>query len=151
MIDDQTVKTESSVQLRRVFNTSLSRLYAAWTEPALMNQWFHPGQNMVSQCGVELWVGGRYRIAMHPPEGAPYIVGGTYRKIIPGEKLVFTWRWAEAEGEGEMLITLEFNAVSDNKTELILTHSQFPNKEERDSHTIGWQGCFDNLALALVG
>lgn len=151
MIAYQAVKTDTSVRLRRVFNAPVARVYSAWTNPAMMNEWFHPGRQVTSQCEVDLRVGGRYRIAMHPPQGEPYVVGGTYQEIIPDEKLVFTWRWAQADGEGEMLITLEFNELSPNETEVVLTHSQFPNQEERDSHEMGWVSCFDNLELALVG
>jgi uncharacterized protein YndB with AHSA1/START domain len=63
--------------------------------------------------------------------------------------LVFTWRWQAEEPTAEMLITLIFREVNDAETELTLLHERFPNEEERDSHQIGWEGTFEQLAATV--
>ncbi len=93
-------------------------------------------------------MGGKYRIAMKPPEGDVFHLKGTYREIKPPERVVFTFQW---EGKGlkeEMLVTLEFHEKGD-ATELVLVHELFPDAEARDNHSQGWNGLFDSLAETL--
>lgn len=148
-MEAELVKRDTSLEMKRAFAVPLSLLYQAWTDPAMMNGWFHPNPQLTSVCIVDLRVGGRYEVQMHPPQGDPYIVAGVYREIIPDEKLVFTWQWQGDEEAVEMLITLMFRAVSDMRSELTLRHERFPNEEERDSHQTGWDGTFDQLAAVL--
>ena len=148
-MEAQLVKSETSLKMKRTFQAPLARLYQAWIEPEMMNKWFHPSEDMTSVCSVDLRIGGRYEIQMNSPKGTSFKVGGVYREIIPEKKLVFTWRWLAAESEEEMLITLHFREVDEETSELTLVHEQFPNLEERDSHAGGWEGTFEQLAIAL--
>ncbi len=147
-MEAQIVKSETSLEVRRVFQAPVAEVYRAWVEPEMLDAWFHPDPRMRSVCSVDLRVGGRYEIQMHGGEGGPYNVGGFYREIIPEEKLVFTWRW-QGEDTAEMLITVTFQALGETATEITLLHEQIPNQEERDSHAQGWQGTFEQLASAL--
>lgn len=148
-MEAQLVKSETTLEIRRIFQAPLSRLYRAWIEPEMMNQWFHPDGNMTSICSVDLRVGGRYEIQMISDKGTSFTVGGVYQAIIPEEKLVFTWRWLTAESEEEMLITVLFRAVTAAESELTLIHERLPNIEELESHAGGWEGTFEQLAVAL--
>jgi uncharacterized protein YndB with AHSA1/START domain len=147
-MEAQMVKSETSLEVKRVFHAPVAKVYRAWTEPEMLNAWFHPDARMRSECTVDLRVGGSYEIQMHGGEGGPFIVGGVYREIIPEVKLAFTWRW-QGEETAEMLVTVTFRALDEKSTELTLLHEQFPNDEERDSHAQGWQGTFEQLATAL--
>ena len=143
-------KTDSSLVMKRTYTASPARLYAAWTQPEQMNRWFRPNDQLQTTTEVDLRVGGSYRVSMQPPEGEPYVALGTYREIVPKEKLVFTWRWTTDPEDGEnMIITVEFRPVGQQETELILTHERFRSAEERDNHEIGWVGTFEQLAAAL--
>lgn len=147
------VKAPATVEVKRVFQAPVAQLYRAWTEPEMMNVWFHPNKEMTSVCSVDLRVGGRYEVRMIPEEGGPFIVFGIYEEIIPEEKLAFTWRWQHDEGEEpneETLVTVYFRAIDAGQTELTLRHQRFGSDEERDSHTWGWQETFDRLGEALV-
>lgn len=146
------VKAPASVELKRVFQAPVARVYRAWTEPKIMNVWFHPNREITSVCSADVRVGGRYEAQMHPEEGEPFIVAGQYQEIVPEEKLVFTWRWQHDEGEEpneETLVTLLFRAVDAGQTEVTLLHERFGSDEERDSHTWGWQETFNRLAESL--
>ncbi|MEM7536361.1 MAG: SRPBCC domain-containing protein [Chloroflexota bacterium] len=144
-MSESTVKTPTSVQMRRVFNTSPAALFQAWTDPQLLAQWFHPTAQHASSVPIlELHEGGRYQIVMHAGEN-DHTVGGVYQTVEPSKKLVFTWQWGHEPEIAEMLVTVEFNALEDNKTELVLLHERFPHEEERDSHEWGWNGTFEQL------
>lgn len=147
------VKAPATVEVKRVFQAPVARVYRAWTDPEIMNAWFHPNKDMISVCSADLRVGGRYEVQMIPEEGGPFIVSGVYEEIIPKEKIAFTWRWQHDEGEEpneETLVTVYFRIIDGGQTEVTLRHERFGSDEERDSHTLGWQETFDRLGEALV-
>jgi uncharacterized protein YndB with AHSA1/START domain len=146
----QMEKSDTTLTVRGIFRASADRLFQAWTDPVMMNRWFHPDAQVQSECTVDLHIGGRYEIRMRAAEDQVYVVEGVYEEIIPGERLVFTWRWQTAETTDETLVSLDFRPLSDKETELTLYHERFPNFEERDSHAQGWQGTFVQLAGALA-
>lgn len=148
-MEKQMVKSSTSLELKRVFQAPLAQVYQAWTDPEMMNEWFHPDSQMRSTCAVDLRVGGRYEVQMHPPEGDPYIAAGVYQEIIPNEKLVFTWRWQGIAGAEESLVTILFQPTGNGDTELTLRHERLDNEEDRDKHIEGWEGILNQLAAAL--
>jgi len=77
------------------------------------------------------------------PDGDPFDAFGTFQDVRSPEKLVYTWNWSHRD-IGDTLVTLEFRDLG-GQTELVLTHERFPNIEERDGHSQGWNGCFDRL------
>jgi uncharacterized protein YndB with AHSA1/START domain len=140
--------TPTSLKIRGVFRASRQRVFEAWTKPDLLKQWFRPAQGYsVSFAEVDLWVGGKYRLGMLPPDEEEMIaVSGEYREIKPWEKLVFTWAWESDDPETEAtLVTVEFFDRGGH-TEVVLTHERFPHPEARDRHVAGWEGCLAGLA-----
>ncbi len=148
-MEAQMVKTETALEMKRVFNAPVDRLFRAWTEPEIMSKWYFPGPNMHAVCTVDLRVGGRYEVQMQPKEGDPYIAIGVYKEIVPQEKLVFTWLWRGEDASMESLVTLLFKPLGKGETELTLLHERFSSDEERDKHGEGWVGTLDQLELAL--
>lgn len=145
------VKTETSLQLKRIFAAPREKVFRAWTQPEELRQWFAPTEEYsVRDAEVDLKVGGKYRIAMkHRDEKISHVVVGTFREVRPLEKLVYTWHWEEAGPEApEMLVTVEFHDRG-GSTEIVLTHEFFPDDKARDEHNKGWTGCLDRLAKFL--
>lgn len=81
---------------------------------------------------------------MQAPDGKVHIVQGTYREVVPAQKLVFSWKWETEPQHGETEVTLEFSR-GEKGTELSLTHRHFPNSNARDEHNKGWGGCLNRL------
>jgi len=92
-------------------------------------------------------VGGRYRIVVRPPDGEEHDVSGTYREVVPDEKLVFTWAWRTTP-ERESLVTVELTPDGDG-TLLTLTHERFYDEAARDRHQAGWGVILDRLTQEL--
>lgn len=139
--------TPTSLEIRRVFEASRQQVFAAWTKPDLLKQWFRPGHGFsVPLAEVDLRVGGKYRLGMLPPDEEEIIaVSGEYKEIKPPEKLVFTWAWESDDPETEeTLVTVEFFDLGD-KTEVVLTHERFSHPDVRDQHVAGWEACFTGL------
>lgn len=139
-----TSKTDTSVVIRRTFPYSQDKLWAAWTEPAALKSWFHPGPDLVTPVAeVDLRENGRYHMEIFGSH-----VHGEYKEVKPHDKLVFTWYWQDYE-HMTTLVTVEFLAQGTAETEVVLTHERFANIEERDSHEGGWYGCLEQLVSYL--
>jgi uncharacterized protein YndB with AHSA1/START domain len=136
---------ETTLQMRRTFAAPRQRVFRAWTDAAELARWFGPSADYSTVVPeFDFRVGGKYRLEIHHKGGNVHRVGGTYREIQPPEKVVFTWRWDGETCTEDSLVTLEFHDLG-NSTELILTHEQLPNLEERNKHSQGWTGCLEQL------
>jgi len=138
-------ESATSLRIRRYYPVTVAAVYAAWTDPEQVKEWMAPSDDFGrTEVSIDLRVGGRYRIVMQAPDGEMHRVGGVYREIVPGRKLVYTWAW-ESTPERESLVTVELKS-SGGGTELLLTHERFADSQARDRHAHGWNGCLSRLA-----
>jgi uncharacterized protein YndB with AHSA1/START domain len=70
---------------------------------------------------------------------------------VPNERLVFTHRWQEPEGEPSVatLITITFSEAGAGRSRMEFHQQGFKSPESRDGHRGGWEECFDRLAELL--
>ncbi|MGC9946505.1 MAG: SRPBCC domain-containing protein [Bryobacteraceae bacterium] len=148
---------ETPLQLRRVFQASRERVWAAWTEREQLEEWMCKDVPSHNPKYVELDVrpGGRYAMEIPLPDGK-YVGEGTFREVRPPERLVFTWSWRRVPAKpgeqlgGESLVTVElFDRGA--STEMVLTHTGLAMAEIREDTRTGWLGCFEVLARVLQG
>jgi len=141
------------LQLVRTFHATPQDVYAAWTTPAAVKQFFVPREGMtIPVADMDVRVGGSYRIVMKSPDGVSHIAVGVFKEVVPGQRLVYTWSRPEGEGcDGsgapiqDTLITIEFRAKGSG-TEMTFTHDLFPDTKSRDAHQNGWSSILDRLA-----
>lgn len=131
------------------FKADRDRIFAAFTSLESMRPWFGPPECRVGEGQVDFRIGGAYRIQIKTPDG-DLVASGTYREIVPPQKIVFTWRWEDDEDwvNLESIVTLEFHAKADG-SELELTQVGFPNADSRNGHEGGWAGSFEKLDASL--
>lgn len=138
-----------SLTLKRQLNAPVAKVFRAWTDPAMLRQWFGPSDEMaVIVADVDFRVGGRYHLGLRQPDGVEHHVGGAYREIVENRRLVFTWAW-HSTPERESLVTVEVSE-KDGGTLLTLHHAQFADEEARERHNHGWMGSLDRL-VRLIG
>lgn len=133
--------------VKKVIKADRVRVFEAWTTPELMKRWYAPDEMTVPSATCDLRVGGEYRIEMQGTlmdNEASGTVSGKYIRIIPGELLVFTWRW-EGDSSPETIATAELSEVPGG-TEVTVTHDRFSSAKARNKHEYGWTGCLENLA-----
>jgi uncharacterized protein YndB with AHSA1/START domain len=135
--------TKPSLTFKRRYNAAPAKVYAAWTDPEKLKRWMGPGEVESLLVEADVRVGGRYRIVMRSSDGEVHDVGGVYREVVPGEKLVFTWAW-KSTPERESLVTVLIKPDGDG-TLLTLLHEQFVDEAARDRHQHGWTGTLDKL------
>jgi uncharacterized protein YndB with AHSA1/START domain len=142
-VQEQEKSEDLKFEIRRVIKAPRSRVFASWTTPELMRQWFAPGGMRVASASADLRPGGEYRVEMHGVDDAVHVAAGVYRKIVPNELLSFTWGGSCDPGSGT-LVTVAFRDFEQG-TELILTHEHFSSAEAAAKHEHGWIGCLDSL------
>ena len=134
-----------SLTLTRRFRARPEKVYAAWTEPQNLVQWFTPvsARPGTARAELDLRVGGRYRIQFDNKDGEHFEVGGHYRDVVPNQRLQFTWAW-HSTPERESLVTVEIKAEGGG-TLLTFQHEQFFDETARDNHARGWNDLFAKL------
>jgi uncharacterized protein YndB with AHSA1/START domain len=143
-----TTKTEdkTSLEIRRFINVPRTRVYAAWTDPAQLKEWFGPVWVRTCELIAEPRVGGKFRWDVINCDGKEVTIQGEYREIVPGNKIVFTWKHCDDElWENQIsIVTVEFSDRNSG-TELRLKHERLPVEESRDGHDRGWNSVLDRL------
>jgi hypothetical protein len=117
----QQIYGEGKVAITRVFDAPRALVWQAWTDPAMMANWFGPRGFTSSVPELDLRVGGALRIVMHGPDGNDYPMKGVFLEVAPPERLVYSNIALDKDGnhllEGETTVTL---SEQDGKTTLYL-------------------------------
>lgn len=134
--------TNAAVVVRRTIAAPAEDIFDAWLDPEALSEWMRPGTIKRSQARTDARVGGKYEVLMFGESGE-ILHHGVYRQIDRPRRLVFTWHSPFA-GEQETLVTVDFIAQADQRTEVIVTHEQLP-EEARASHSRGWTSGLQHL------
>jgi uncharacterized protein YndB with AHSA1/START domain len=137
---------KTSLEIKRFINVPRARVYAAWTDPAQLKEWWGPESVRTRNLVADPRVGGKYRWDLTNPEGEEMTVFGEYRELVPGKKIVFTWKWDDDANweEHNSIVTVELSD-RDGGTELHFIHEKLPSEESRDRHNEGWNSVLDRL------
>ena len=76
--------------LERTVPVAPDRVWAAWTDPELLKQWFTPAPWRTIAADLDVRPGGRFDTTMESPDGEQYPNGGCYIQVESGRLLVFT-------------------------------------------------------------
>src|SRR2546422_3373707 len=85
-----TLPTDTQIKVTRSFDAPKRLVFKAYTTPELVRKWWHAKRGTMTVCEIDLRVGGTWRYVMETPEGMEVAFHGTYREIVPDEKLVST-------------------------------------------------------------
>ena len=88
----------STIQIAPKFDLVLERtvdvpshlVWAAWTTPAHILNWFTPAPWKTVECEIDLRPGGKFYTVMQSPEGQNFPSTGCFLEIVDGKKLVWT-------------------------------------------------------------
>jgi uncharacterized protein YndB with AHSA1/START domain len=124
-----TTPSDREIVMTRIFDAPRRLVYAAFTRPELIQRWLGPHGFTLPVCEVDLKVGGKYRYVSEAPDGSRLGWGGTFREIVPEERIVHTEAFDDYPGEA--LITTVWTE-SGGKTMMTLT-MLLESKEIRDA------------------
>jgi uncharacterized protein YndB with AHSA1/START domain len=102
---------EATVTITRVFDAPRALVWAAWTDPRQMAQWWGPRHFTNPVCELDVRVGGKIRIDMRGPDGTIYPRTGTFRDVFVPARLVFIAEARDHSGKAllESLTTVTFS------------------------------------------
>lgn len=120
-----TTPIATEIRVERVFDAPRERVFAAFTDPALIPEWWG-GSTVVDEMDVR--AGGAWRFVARTADGRETAFRGLYREVTPPERLVQTF---ETEGWGQIHVQMfDFKELGD-RTKLTTTMI-FGSAEERD-------------------
>jgi uncharacterized protein YndB with AHSA1/START domain len=100
-----------TIRLERLVDAPAAAVFAAWTRPEEIAQWWDPDGAPLVRCEIDLKPGGSFTFVPKNHPEMPF--AGTYREINPPDRLVFeamgaTGRvsLAEAGGRTRMTVTI---------------------------------------------
>jgi uncharacterized protein YndB with AHSA1/START domain len=124
-----TTPTEREIHIERVFDAPRDRVFAVYTDPELIPEWWGPRDTTTVVDEMDVRRGGRWRFVMRAPDGSESGFHGTYREVTPPERIVQTFEWDGMPGHVSVE-TATFEDLGDRTK--VTTTSIFHTTEERD-------------------
>jgi uncharacterized protein YndB with AHSA1/START domain len=136
MIDQQsnrtatvTTPTEREIHIERIFEAPRDRVFAVYTDPALIPEWWGPRGTTTVVDRMDVRSGGDWRFVARNPDGSETAFRGTYREVSAPDRIVQTFEWEGMPGHVSVE-TATFEDLGDRTK--VITTSIFHTTEERD-------------------
>jgi uncharacterized protein YndB with AHSA1/START domain len=149
-----TTPSDREIAMSRVFNAPRRLVFDAYTKCEYLKKWLGVVEGWtLDVCKIDLKVGGTYRYGWRNVSGAEMGMGGTYREIVTGERIVATEKFDESWYEGEAVDTTTFVEMDGKTTLTVLV--LYASKAVRDDvlksgATEGLTANFDALDEVLA-
>jgi uncharacterized protein YndB with AHSA1/START domain len=152
---DAAPTSDRELVLTRLIDAPRDKLFKAWTDPALLKQWFAPKPYTTPVAETDVRPGGASFIVMRGPDGQDLPNRGVYLDVVANERLVFTDAYTKAwepSAKPFMTVILTFeNEAGKTRYTARVRHWTVADREahEKMGFHQGWGQCTDQLA-ALV-
>jgi uncharacterized protein YndB with AHSA1/START domain len=124
--------SERSIRLERVFNAPRELVFAAWTQPEHVRQWWGQKGSTMTLCEIDLRPGGEWRYVELAADGNEYPFCGEYIEVSPPERLVHTFVFdVEPFNARPAVVTVTFEDIG-GMTRMTET-TVFQTVEDRDA------------------
>lgn len=151
MSNGMPIDEEGEITLTRTIDAHIDDVFAAWTDPALIEQW------QADDAEMDRFEGGEYRFTTFGDDEDPedHVVSGDILSFVENEKLVMSWvhKDGEEEDADELIFVLEvlFKAVGDEQTRITLTERGIAHSdpESRIFSMEAWSAALEHLAEVI--
>jgi uncharacterized protein YndB with AHSA1/START domain len=142
--------TNSEVTIKRTFDAPRELLWAVWTDPKHVMQWWGPHDYGNPLVEFDLRPGGKLRMHMQAPDGTIFVTHGAFEDIVAPERLVFLMSVEFEAGvvgiEARTTVTFREN---NGKTDLTM-HQTYLNvapfaRDAVGGANAGWTQSFEKL------
>jgi uncharacterized protein YndB with AHSA1/START domain len=124
-----TTPSDREIVTERVFEAPRERVYAAYTDPELIPEWWGPRGVTTIVDKMDVRPGGDWRFVHRDSSGEQPGFRGTYREVAPPERIVSTFEWEGMPGH-VLVETVTFEDLG-GRTK-VTSVSLFHTSEERD-------------------
>lgn len=151
---EHTATSEKQFTITRVFDAPRETVWRLWTDPDEAPHWLHP-RNVATpreQVAFDVRPGGGYRYTMIAPDGTEYPTAGTYREVVPVERLVFTWGSPGDADETMPVVTIDLaeHGEAGEQTRMTFHLDGFAGRPGDGYVHDGWSEAFDGLAERIA-
>lgn len=142
--------------LTRLIDAPAEKIYAAWTQPELLTQWFAPKPWSTPRAALDVRVGGASVVTMADENGTEYPNPGQYLEVVPNEKLVFTDAYVgDWEPSGKPFMTVIITLTPEGGKTRYTALARHWTAEDRKTHEQmgfhdGWGICADQMEALLA-
>lgn len=149
MSNGMDIDSESQITLTRTIGAHVSDVFAAFTDPALIEQW------EADEAEFDPFEGGQYRFVTfaEDDEEADAEVSGEVLTFVEDERLVLSWIHKADEDEAEdneliFVLDIGFKAQGDDNTVITLTERGLPHADAqtRIFSMEAWSSALEELA-----
>ncbi|OWQ85138.1 polyketide cyclase [Roseateles aquatilis] len=128
-----------TIRLHRVIKAPPERVFRAFTDAAAMCKWLPPHGFTGTMHHMDARPGGSWRMSFtNLSAGGQHSFGGEYLDFEPGAKLRYTSRFDDPNLPGDMITTVELQAVFCG-TEMQVTQEGIPDLIPSQACYLGWQ------------
>ena len=139
----------STVRLHRVLRAPPERIYRAFLDADAMAKWLPPNGFTGKVHHLDARVGSTYRMSFtNLASGHSHAFGGTYRELVPGERIRYVSTFDDPNLTGEMQTTVELKPVSCG-TDFSVVQEGIPEVIPAEACYLGWQQSLALLALLV--
>jgi len=124
-----TTQGEREIRIERVFASPRDRVFAVYTDPALIPEWWGPRGTTTIVDRMEVRPGGAWRFIAQDCDGSQTAFRGEYREVSAPERIVQTFEWEGLPGHVSVE-TATFEDLGDRTR--VVTVSVFDTTEDRD-------------------
>ena len=136
----------STIQLHRVLRATPERVYRAFLDPDAMVKWLPPNGFTAKVHHMDARVGGTYKMSFtNFSTRKSHSFGGTYRELVPDERIRYTDKFDDPHLPGQMMTTVTLKKVSCG-TELTVVQEGLPAVIPAEACCLGWQESLTLLA-----
>jgi uncharacterized protein YndB with AHSA1/START domain len=151
----------TTVRIERTFNASVADVWKVWNDADSIKKWWGPKGYTALVVRNDVRVGGSYLWAMKSAQGRMFWSTGTYKEVVPYQKIVSTMSFSNENGKtipgshvsvpgrwpDEVTVIVEFSE-SEGKTRVSVAEVGIPLIVYALSK-IGWAQQFDKIQLLL--
>lgn len=152
MTEDTTFDpSEYDTTITRTLDAPREAVWAAWTDPQQVAEWWGPEGFTVPHSEVDARPNGEFSIDMEAPDGTIYPDEGVFHEVVEPERLVFTSRAFEDENGTHQLevrntVTFETDGTRTRLTLEAEVRAATPDVADAlGGMEIGWRGSFEKL------
>jgi uncharacterized protein YndB with AHSA1/START domain len=145
------VTTETHhLEVSRLIRAEQGNVFAAWTDPEKIVQWWGAGGVICTEATINLAVGGRYRFANLTPDGNTMWITGVFTDVDPPGRLEYTWATEPVDEDTPYSKVVVTFTEDDDGTLVTVAQTQIPTQEVREMNHFGWVGCLEGLEVFMA-
>ncbi len=162
-MSSSTTDADRLVHIQRFLRAPRERVFDAWSSAASLRRWYAPQGCELSHCELDFRPLGELTMCIRTPDGHECWVQGAYLDVSRPERIVFSMRNVDAEGQAaepealgkdpewprETVVTVTFATV-DGGTELTLHQSVRESVAKRTGAYPSWLQMLDHLEQELA-